>query len=95
MPAFTQGTAGQVRIFLRDVDSITGITQEIANTTVTAADWQGGVNGWVKRSGSMSVNTILLVGHRLEVKLLVGLGSASDMLFAYDTTIYRSRVRLL
>jgi hypothetical protein len=94
MPGFAQGTAGEVRIFLRDVDSITGITQEIANTTVSAADWQAGSNGWVKRSGSLSVNTTLLVGHRLEVKLLIGSGAASDMLFAYDTSIYRSRVRL-
>jgi hypothetical protein len=95
MSGFTQGTAGEVRIFLRDVDTITGITQEIGNTTVTAADWQAGANGWVKRSGSMSVNTVLLGGHRLEVKLLVGAGAATDMLFAYDTNIYRSRVRLL
>jgi hypothetical protein len=95
MPGFTQGTAGQVRVFLRDLDSVTGIALEIANTTVSAADWQAGASGWVKKSASFSVNHLLLVGHRLEVKLLVGAGAASDMLFAYDTTLYRSRVRLL
>jgi predicted ribosomally synthesized peptide with SipW-like signal peptide len=95
MPGFTQGSAGEVRVFLRDVDSVTGIAIEIANTTVSAADWQGGVSGWVKRSASFSVNHLLLVGHRLEVKLLVGSGAASDMMFAYDTSLYRSRVRLL
>ena len=95
MPGFAQGAAGQVRVFLRDVDSVTGIALEIANTTISAADWQAGASGWVKRSGSFSVNHLLLVGHRLEVKLLVGAGADDDMLFAYDTTLYRSRVRLL
>lgn len=95
MPGFTQGVAGEVRVFLRDNDSITTLTTEIANATVSAANWQAGSGGWVKRSASFSVNTLLLVGHRLEVKLLVGSGAASDMLFAYDTTLYRSRVRLL
>lgn len=95
MPGFVQGTAGEVRVFLRDNDSVTGLTLEIANTTISSADWQAGNGGWVKRSASFNVNTLLLVGHRLEVKLLVGSGAASDMLFAYDTTLYRSRVRLL
>ena len=95
MPSFAQGTAGQVRIFLRDNDSVTGINLEIANTTITAVDWQAGASGWVKKSASFTVNHLLLVGHRLEVKLLVGAGADSDMLFAYDTTLYRSRVRLL
>ena len=95
MPGFTQGTAGQVRVFLRDVDGTTGIALEIANATVSAADWQAGGSGWVKRSASFSVNTLLLLNHRLEVKLLVGAGSADDMVFAYDTTLYRSRIRLL
>jgi hypothetical protein len=95
MKTFTQGTAGDVRVFLRNRDTVTGITTEIANATVTAADWQGGATAWVKRSASMTVNTLLLVGHQLEVKLEVGAGAADDMWFAYDTTLYRSRVRLL
>ena len=95
MPSFAQGTAGEVRVFLRDNDSVTGINLEIANTTISAADWQAGASGWVKKSASFTVNHLLLVGHRLEVKLLVGSGANSDMLFAYDTTLYRSRVRLL
>ncbi len=95
MPSFTQGTAGEVRVFLRDFNTILGTTTEIGSTTVSASDWQAGNSAWVKRSASLSVNTTLLVGHQLEVKLLVGSGSATDMLFAYDTTLYRSRVRLL
>jgi hypothetical protein len=95
MPGFVQSAAGEVRVFLRDVDSLTGLTAEIANATVSAADWQAGASGWVKRSASFSVNRLLLVGHRLEVKLLVGSGAADDMMFAYDTSLYRSRLRLL
>jgi predicted ribosomally synthesized peptide with SipW-like signal peptide len=95
MPDFVQGTAGQVQVFLRDVDGVTGIALEIANTTISATDWQAGSSGWVKKSASFSVNHLLLLGHRLEVKLLVGSGADDDMLFAYDTTLYRSRVRLL
>jgi hypothetical protein len=92
--SFTPGVGGDVRIFLRDVNTLLGTTSEIGNVTVTAADWQGGVNGWVKKTASLAVNTTLLVGHRLEVKLEVGSGAGDDMWFAYDTNVYRSRVRL-
>lgn len=95
VPGFAQGVAGEVRIFLRDVDPLTGTRSDIANTTVSSADWQGGSGGWVKRSGSMAVNRTLLVGHRLELKLVLGSGAASDLWLAYDTTLYRSRLRIL
>jgi hypothetical protein len=94
LKSFMPGAAGDVRVFLRDVNTLLGTTSEIGNTTVTAADWQGGVNGWVKKTATLTVNTTLLVGHRLELKLEVGSGAADDMWFAYDTTVYRSRVRL-
>jgi hypothetical protein len=94
MKSFTPGMAGEVRVFLRDVNTILGTTSEIANTTVSAADWQAGVNGWVERTAALSVNTTLLVGHRLELKLVLGSGAADDMWFAYDTNVHRSRVRL-
>jgi hypothetical protein len=92
--SFTPGVAGDVRVFLRDVNTLLGTTSEIGNVTVAAADWQGGVNGWLKKTASIAVNTTLLLGHRLEVKLEVGSGAADDMWFAYDTSVYRSRVRL-
>ncbi|HEX2194839.1 MAG TPA: hypothetical protein VHK63_07810 [Candidatus Limnocylindria bacterium] len=95
MEGFAPNTAGEVRVFLRDVDSVTGLTLEIASSTVSSADWQAGNAGWVQRSATFSVNHLLLVGHRLEVKLVVGAGAADDMLFAYDTVLYRSRVRVL
>ena len=94
MKSFTPGVAGEVRVFLRDFNSLLGTYSEIANTTISAADWQGGTNGWVKRTATFSVNTTLALSHQLEVKLIVGSGAADDMWFAYDTTLYRSRVRL-
>jgi hypothetical protein len=94
MRDFTGGTAGDVRVFLRNFDTVLGLTTEIANTTIASADWQGGSTGWVKKIATFNVNTTLLVGHKLEVKLIVGGGAADDMWLAYDTTIYRSRVRL-
>jgi hypothetical protein len=94
MRNFTSGTAGDVRVFLRNFDTILGLNSEIANTTITSADWQGGSTGWIKSVATFNVNTTLLVGHKLEVKLIVGAGAADAMWLAYDTTLYRSRVRL-
>lgn len=94
MRNFTAGTAGEVRVFLRDFDTITGLTSEIANTTVSSADWHGGSTAWVKSIATLNVNHTLLVGRKLEVKLIVGGGAVDDMWLAYDTTIHRSRVRL-
>jgi predicted ribosomally synthesized peptide with SipW-like signal peptide len=94
MRNFTSGTAGEVRVFLRDFDTAGLLSTEIANTTIAAADWQGGSTGWVKKTATFNVTAVLLVGHKLEVKLIVGAGAADDMWLAYDTTVYRSRVRL-
>lgn len=91
---FTPGVPGEVTIFLRDRNTVTGLTSEIGSATVSAADWQGGSSAWVKRTATFNVNVTLLVGHQLELKLIVGAGSGSDLWFAYDTTLYRSRVRL-
>lgn len=94
MRNFTAGTAGDVRVFLRNHDTVLGLGSEIANATITSADWQGGRTGWVKSVATFNVNVTLLVGHQLEVKLIVGAGAADAMWLAYDTTLYRSRVRL-
>lgn len=94
MRNFTAATAGDVRVFLRDFDTAGLLSTEIANTTIASADWQGGSTGWVKNTATFNVTALLLVGHKLEVKLIVGAGAADDMWLAYDTTIYRSRVRL-
>jgi len=91
---FTPGVPGEVTVFLRDNDSVLGLSTEIASATVSAADWQAGSSGWVKRTVTFNVNVLLLVGRRLEVKLIVPASSGADMWLAYDTTLYRSRVRL-
>ena len=98
MESFTPGIAGEVDVYLRAFDPLLGaITFELGSTSVSATDWQGGSSAWVKRIASIPVsNTVLtcLTGCRFEVKVEVGDFAADDMWIAYDTTVYRSRVRL-
>jgi hypothetical protein len=98
MESFTPATAGQVDVYLRAWDPLLGlVSSELGSTSVAAADWQGGASAWVKRTASIPVsNTTLscLLGCQLEVKLEVGASAADDMWLAYDTTLYRARVRL-
>lgn len=91
---FTPGVPGEVTVFLRNHDSVLGLSSEIASTSVSAADWQAGSTAWVKRTVTFNVSVLLLVGHQLEVKLIVPASSGADIWLAYDTTLYRSRVRL-
>lgn len=91
---FTPGVPGEVTVFLRNHDTLLGLSSEISSTTVSAADWQAGSTAWVKRTVTFNVSVVLLVGHQLEVKLIVPASSGADMWLAYDTTLYRSRVRL-
>jgi hypothetical protein len=91
---FTPGVAGEVTIFLRDHDTVLGLSLEISSATVSAADWQAGNTAWVKRTVTFDVSVVLLVGHQLEVKLIVPASSGADMWLAYDTTLYPSRIRL-
>jgi hypothetical protein len=96
--AFTPGTAGQIDVYLRAWDPLLGlISTELGNASVAAADWQGGASAWVKRTASIAVSSTTLAcltGCQLEVKIEVGATAADDMWIAYDTTLYRSRVRL-
>jgi hypothetical protein len=98
MKSFTPGVAGQVDVYLRVFDPLLGIVStELGSASVSAADWQGGASAWVKRIASIPVaSTTLncLTGCRLEIKLEVGASAADDMWLAYDTRLYRSRVRL-
>lgn len=98
MESFTPGIAGQVDVYLRAWDPALGLVAlELGNASVAAADWQGGASAWLKRTASVTVNNTTLaclLGCQLEVKLEVGASAADDMWLAYDTTLYRSRVRL-
>lgn len=93
MKDFGQNKTGLVRIYIRDFNPATSAYTEIANTTVTAANWQGGSNTWVYRTASIAVsNWTLVAGRRLEVKFIVQGGAADDMWFSYDTTTYQTTV---
>ncbi|HEX4818453.1 MAG TPA: hypothetical protein VFV66_37425 [Nonomuraea sp.] len=95
MAGFEAGRAGDLRVHLRDRDTVLGTTTEIATAAVSAADWQGAVSGWVKRRADIVVaGHTLVVGHQLELKVTVPAASGGDLWLAYDTTLYRSRVTL-
>ena len=90
---FTLSTAGVVTFYLRDYDGSSHI--EIANGTVSAADWQGGVSNFVAKTLSIaSVNYTVPAGNQLELKLIVGAASGDDMWFAYDATGYPSVAKI-
>ena len=59
---FTLSTAGVVTFYLRGYDGSSHI--EIANGTVSAADWQGGVSNFVAKTLSIaSVNYTVPAGN--------------------------------
>ena len=90
---FTLSTAGVVTFYLRDYDGSSHI--EIANGTVSEADWQGGVSNFVNKTLSISsVSYTIPNDNQLELKLIVGEASGDDMWFAYDTTGYPSVVKI-
>jgi hypothetical protein len=91
---FSAGGAGEVQVFLRDILVLTGTASEIASASVAAADWHGATSGWVKQVVTLNVAHTLLVGHALELKVIAGPTAGADMMLAYDTTAYRSRLRL-
>ena len=68
---------------------------EIANGTVSEADWQGGLSNFVAKTLSIgSVSYTVSAGNQLELKLIVGAASGDDMWFSYDTTGYPSVVKI-
>ena len=90
---FTLSTAGAVTYYLRDYDGAS--YNEIANGTVSEADWQGGVSSFVAKTLSIgSVSHTVSAGNQLEVKLVVGAASGDDMWFSYDTTSYPAAVKI-
>ena len=90
---FTMSTAGAVTFYLRDYDGSSHI--EIANGTVSEADWQGGISNFVAKTLSIgSVNYTVSAGNQLELKLIVGVASGDDMWFAYDAISYPSVVKI-
>lgn len=94
MRGFTTGTAGEIKVFLRDYDPLLGLYGEIASATVARAVWQTEAT-WIRTTVTMSVsNYLVLVGRQIEVKVTVGAGSSDDMWLAYDTIAYSAGVDL-
>jgi len=86
---FGQSKRGVVIAYLRDFNGAE--YTEIANDSLDAADWQGGIEDWVETQFTFSdVSYTIPAGHYLELKVLVDVNSDDDMWFAYDTTDYKS-----
>ncbi len=86
---FDQMEPGIVTAYLRDL-SITTST-DIASATLSFDPWQQGSTSWVERKIIISgIDYVVPAGHTLELTLIVEEGS-SDILVAYDTTVYLSR----
>ena len=90
---FALDTTGAVTFYLRDYDG--SGHAEIANGTVSEADWQGGASNFVAKTLSIaSVNYTVSAGNQLELKLIVGAASGDDMWFAYDATGYPAVLKI-
>ncbi|MBT4073134.1 MAG: hypothetical protein HOE75_05585 [Chloroflexi bacterium] len=91
---FSTSLAGELTFFLRDLDD-TGYT-EIANGTLNGSPWDGEASGsWVNRLLEIpSVSYTVPAGHQIELKVIVGSGSADDMWLAYDIDSLASVLRL-
>ena len=88
-----QNVTGHVRVFLRHFNGST--YTEICNGAITQANWQGGSTGAVQRTVSFNCSSYTIpAGQRLEVKIVVGNSAGANMLFAYDTTSFPSRLIL-
>ena len=90
------GAVGEVTIFLRDRDTGRSYA-EIGSSTVTEADWQGGVSDFVEKTATISdIDYTLEADHQLEVKVIAPSAGAPavGVWFAYDTKTYISVVNL-
>ena len=83
---FNTGTRGEVIVFLRDCFP-DGSYIEIGEATIFENDWQGGITGdFVSKSLIIrDSDQTLVLGHKLEIKVVVGEKSAGAMWFCYDT----------
>lgn len=93
MKDFDTRRAGSVTAFLRDCSASTTACTTITTARLSLTNWSGGTSGWVERSIEFgAVNYTIGTSRLLEVKIIVDERSDDDMLFAYDTTAYPSRL---
>jgi hypothetical protein len=88
MENFAVGTAGTARVYVRDISGGAPVIIAQGVTVVSSA-----TPGWVYRSVSLSTAGYTVPsGHELEVKIIVLNSSNDDLIFAYDTAAYPSRI---
>ena len=64
-------------------------------TVSTAGSWTGGAGGWVAKTWSFgTLNYTVSSGKYFALELTVPVTSGGDVMFAYDTTTYRSAVQV-
>lgn len=92
---FPLNQQGVLIAYLRDYNVATATYTEIANATLTDADWQQGSTTWVLSRITVNVtNYTVAIAHRLEVKLETIAAASANMVVAYDTTAYPSSIGL-
>ena len=92
---FPLAQKGVLIAYLRDFNPILSTYVEIANATLTDANWQAGSATWVQKSIVIPVaNYTIPGGHRLELKVETTSASYANMVIAYDTTGYPSALSL-
>ena len=92
---FPLNKQGVLIVYLRDYNPTAGTYAEIANATLTDANWQGGVASWVQKSIAIPISSYTVPStHRLEVKLETTAAASSNMVIAYDTTVYPASLSL-
>ena len=91
--SFTRNRAGSIVAYVRDYNPTTATYVEIANATLTNANWQGGQTSWVPVAISIAVASYTVpVGHRIEIKVEATSAAALNMWIAYDTSSYASSI---
>jgi hypothetical protein len=86
---FPLNSTGTLVVYLRDLKISNGTYVEIANATLTDANFQGGVGSWVMKTISIPVASYsMAANHQLELKIETTAASSADMVIAYDTTAF-------
>lgn len=88
---FNSTKKGSVIVGLYDCNNDGAACTSLASTTVTSTgSWSGGSNTWVAKE--FNLGTITKQTTRMELRVAVTGSSDDAMMFAYDTTIYPSRI---
>lgn len=95
MEDFKPDKPGSMTIYLRSYHGESAQYTELAQTTVNSPNWHAGSSGWVQKTAQLPLSTVTVpAGHRLELKVTVNSALSQDMMLAYDTTTYRSLVKI-